>query len=158
MSAATTAALGIAARANEPLARRASPRFLVGMALVAVLTVAAGFGHSIHARASSPSPRLTPLVILHGAAFTAWVLLFLVQALLISTGRTALHRRMGLAGVALAVFMVGSAVPLALDAARLGALPGDPLAFLLVILADLLSFALCVAAGIPGAAPTPTSG
>jgi hypothetical protein len=47
---------------------------------------------------------------------------------------------MATAGVA--VLLILSAPPLAVAAAARGALPGDPLAFLLVILVDILTFAV----------------
>jgi len=122
--------------------------FHVGMGLASVASLGLGFGRSFYARAWSPLPPLAPLVIAHGIAFTSWILLFVAQAALVAAGRTALHRRLGLAGVVLGVLMLGSGVPLAIAAARRGALPGDPLAFLLVVFGDLVAFAVCLGIAI----------
>ena len=43
---------------------------------------------------------------MHGIAFTAWLLLLLVQTSLVAAGRVDLHRRLGLGGAALAAVMV----------------------------------------------------
>jgi hypothetical protein len=42
----------------------------------------------------------------HGLLFTAWVLLFLLQAMLVATRRVKLHMRLGIAGAALPAVMV----------------------------------------------------
>jgi hypothetical protein len=55
---------------------------------------------------------------------------------------------LGLAGAGLAVLIVALGLLVALPAARRGSLPGDPLAFLLVMLVDLLLFGVFVSAGI----------
>lgn len=53
---------------------------------------------------------------MHGAAFTAWVLLLLTQSTLVAAHRTDIHRKLGWIGAALAVFMAGIAVRTALVA------------------------------------------
>ena len=86
--------------------------------------------------------------MVHGIIFTSWVLLFLTQASLVAAGRTSVHRRLGVAGAGLAAVMVVLGPVVAIPAGRRGALPGDPLAFLLVPLGDLVLFAVFVSAAI----------
>lgn len=117
------------------------------MALASLGTLLVGFAPSFYLR-SVAMPRLAPRVVAHGILFSSWVLIFLVQAALIPTGHVRWHRRLGVLAAGLAAVMVISAPPMALALARRGAPPGDPLAFLLVILVDLLLFGLCVAAAI----------
>lgn len=93
-------------------------------------------------------PALAPRVVAHGILFSSWVVLFLVQAALAASGQTRLHRRLGVAAAGLAVIMVVTAPPMAVDLARRRLPPGEPLEFLLVILTDLLLFTIFVAAGI----------
>jgi hypothetical protein len=122
-------------------------RFYVGMAVACAATVFSGFAPSFYLR----SPALPPLAfraIAHGIGMTCWVLLFLVQTILAATRRMRLHRWLGLAGAALAVLIVVSGVPLALSGARRGIFAGDSIAFLCVILVDLLAFSVFSAAGI----------
>ena len=121
--------------------------YYVGVAVAALAVTFAGFAHSFYLRPAS-MPALAPLVVVHGTVFSCWVLLFLTQTTLIATGHTRVHRRLGVAGAGLAVLIVVLGPMVAIPAARRGALPGDPLAFLLVMLGDLLLFAVFAAAGI----------
>src|SRR5918994_4986738 len=79
--------------------------FYSGMALLMALTVFIGFAPTFYLRSYFGAPvtvsgsvTLTPLAQVHGAVFTCWVLLFIVQTALVATRRVAVHRRMGVAG------------------------------------------------------------
>ena len=129
----------------------ATPRptrwFYVGMAVAALIAVFAGFAHSFYLRPAS-MPALAPIVVVHGIGQSCWVLLFATQSALVASGNIALHRRLGVAGAGLALLLLVLGPVIALSAARRGDLPGDPLAFLLVILVDLVLFAGFVAAAV----------
>jgi hypothetical protein len=58
------------------------------------------------AGSSGRNASLTPLVVAHGIVTAAWLLLFLVQAILVATGRTDIHRRTGLLGGVLAIPLI----------------------------------------------------
>jgi hypothetical protein len=75
-------------------ARRMESSFYIGAALFMILLSVVGFGPSIvdQSRRTAPS---TLLVMAHGFAVGAWLLLFLTQAILVATRRTAVHRRLG---------------------------------------------------------------
>ena len=93
---------------------------------------------------------MSPLAQLHGALFTAWVVLFIVQTALIASHRTHVHRRLGVAGAVLAaaIVVVGARAAIA-SAARGGAPPGvDPLGFLCIPMFDMLLFATFVGAAL----------
>src|SRR5262249_2837718 len=49
-------------------------------------------------------------VKIHVAAFASWLLLFLIQATLITLQRPDIHRRVGIAGALLAALMIGLAI------------------------------------------------
>src|SRR4051794_32259576 len=83
-------------------ARRGPDRFYTAMGVIAILVAAAGFGGSVHAVASG-AKTLTLLVHLHAAVSSAWLVLYIVQTGLVTTGRITVHRRLGIAAVALAV-------------------------------------------------------
>jgi hypothetical protein len=70
-----------------------------------VLLSVVGFGPSLldQSRRNAPS---SPLVAAHGIATGAWLLLFLTQAILVATRRTAVHRRLGAIGPVLAAVMI----------------------------------------------------
>ena len=83
----------------------ADHRFYVGTAIVALAIAAVGFLPGLIDGSSRRGP-LTPLAAVHAAAFTGWLLLYLVQTLLASTGNLRVHRRLGVVGVLLAVVMI----------------------------------------------------
>ena len=145
------ATVEVTAPAAAPAAR--DRVFYTGMAIVMALTVFAGFAPTFYLRSLFGAPRtvsgavtLTPLVCLHGFVYSAWVLLFVAQTALVARRRVALHRRMGIAGGALAACMVVLGVLTAIHAAARGSAPSgiDPLAFMAIPLGDMILFSLFV--------------
>ena len=131
--------------------RNRDHRFFAAMAGAAALTAFAGFAPSYYLRGFSNPQPLTRLVHLHGALATAWMLLVVTQTTLVSTGRILLHRRLGVAGAALAVVFVLVGYATAVEGARRGVTPPGgppPLAFLAVPLGPLLAFALLAGLGL----------
>lgn len=131
--------------------------FYSGMAVAMALVVLVGFAPTFYLRSTFGSPvsvtgavTLSPLAQLHGAIFTAWVVLFIVQTSLIASHRVALHRRMGIGGAVLAAAMVVIGIATAVKAAARGATaPGvDPLAFLVIPIFDMVAFAVFVTAAV----------
>jgi hypothetical protein len=128
-------------------------RFYLVMGIIAILVVAGGFGASLYGVATG-AKSLTPLVHLHAAVFFAWLVLYVVQSGLVVSGRVALHQWLGIAGVVLAIAVVGIGYQTAMTAARRGydiTLDGknhDALRFLAFSLGDLLSFAVLVTAAV----------
>jgi uncharacterized membrane protein YozB (DUF420 family) len=132
----------------EALATTRSARwFYVGVAIAALVTVFVSFAPSFYLRPAT-KPALTLRVVAHGTLFSSWLVLFFVQTALAATGRIRYHRRLGLAAAGLAVIMVVTGPMIAVALARRGAPPGDPLAFMLIILVDLLFFGMFVGAAI----------
>src|SRR3970282_1592308 len=117
--------------------------FFSGMAAAAALTVFAGFAPTYYLKGYFASPALSPLLHVHGALFTSWIVFFIVQTALVASRRTRVHRRIGVAGGALAGVMVVVGTMAAIDAARRGAAPPGvpPLAFLAIPLFDMVMFA-----------------
>ena len=87
--------------------------FFVTMAELVILTVFAGFAPSFYLRSSfHPDHELSILLHVHGLVFSAWIILFLVQTVLIAKGSRSLHQRLGwfALGVAMAMLLlVGAA-------------------------------------------------
>jgi hypothetical protein len=77
-------------------------------ALIVLLTtaMAVGFAHTYFLAGvfSAHLPNL--LIHIHGAVFTAWFVLLIIQSALASSGRVHLHRKLGIAGMAIAALMV----------------------------------------------------
>ena len=88
----------------------------------------------------------------HGAIFTAWILLLILQAWFIRSRRVALHTSIGTAGIFLATVVAITGVYGALLAAnRPGGFIGVPMgpeAFLIVPVLDIVFFVLFVALAI----------
>jgi hypothetical protein len=104
-----------------PAARQRADRiFFSGITAVSIAVVFAGFAKSYYLRALGGARPLSALVQLHAAVFSAWMVMFAIQAWLVAAGRTTVHRRVGVAGVVVgvAVLIVGCAT--AIDGARTG--------------------------------------
>jgi hypothetical protein len=80
------------------------------VSVAAALAVFFGFARSWFLRPFLPGasdlPVLTPLLVVHGTVFTAWLLFCVLQPLLIGANRRDLHRTLGYGGAATAVLMV----------------------------------------------------
>jgi hypothetical protein len=127
--------------------KRRTRRFYVGMAIAFAITVFAGFARTYFLKAHFGSPPLSPLVHVHGAIFTTWVLFFLVQTTLVASGKTYLHRRMGIAGAVLAALVLVLGLTIAIHRAQgpTSPIPGvPPLVFLAIPLFDMGLFAILV--------------
>ena len=93
--------------------------FYVCGALVIIGLNVVAFGPSLIAPAGrTMSLPLTTLVAAHATMSAAWLLIFLTQATLIATGRTAVHRRRGIAGMLLAVALVVTGPFIVIEEAR----------------------------------------
>ena len=80
--------------------------FFAGMGFVVLATVFAGFAPTYYLKPLFATPALPLSVHIHGALFSAWVLLFAAQTSLVAANRTDLHKRIGIGGAVLAVAMV----------------------------------------------------
>jgi hypothetical protein len=130
--------------------------FYSGMAVVFILIAIASFAPSI----VNPQHRLgawTWVAAAHGIVFFAWLLLFLVQTLLIQTGRVAVHRTLGTASMFFAAAMVVLGYITTIEMTRRGFdLSGDlgvqtdplgPVGRIIFPLLDLFEFGILVTAG-----------
>jgi hypothetical protein len=136
--------------------RRVGGWFYAGMGLVIVSLSIAGFGPSM----VDPSTRnvplpLTSLVTTHAILASAWLLLFITQATLVATGRTAVHRRLGIAGAVLAAVFLVQGYVMSVEAARRGFdltrtlnTQADPVGSLLIRLGWFLEFGVLILAAL----------
>lgn len=77
------------------LGTRRERLFFAAMALMLIGFVLIGFWHSYFSRGLIFAPMPSLLVGIHGVLFVGWLALFVVQVLLIGTGRVKIHRRLG---------------------------------------------------------------
>lgn len=131
--------------------------FYGGIAIAAAVLAVVGFAPTYYLRFLDGGPTATisggafsTLLHVHGALFTAWVLLFVVQTALIATRRVAVHRKLGVLGAILAAAMVAAGVLSGIALARRGGAPPgiNPLAFLAIPLGDMVMFAGFVATAL----------
>lgn len=131
----------------------ADHRFFSIMSIVTSVAIIAGFANTYLPKVATGSPAVPPIVHLHAVVFTSWLILFVAQTTLVLTGRTAVHRRLGTAGVVLAALMVVIGTATAIAVARLGhsGIPGvefpNAEGFLLLNLSATYVFGILVAAG-----------
>jgi len=131
--------------------REGDHRFFTAMAVLCTALVLVGFAPTYYLRGLTSQPPLPPLVHLHGAVSTGWILLFLTQTSLVAANRRDVHRRLGIAGAVWAAVVLVIGWLMAIDAGRRGvAPPGAPAqpGFLLIPLGTILSFAVLAAAGL----------
>lgn len=121
--------------------------FFLRSAMAMAFVIATGFSVQLAmGRSTFASP---PLVHAHAIVFMGWVTLYLLQNIFVTTGRTALHRRLGwlATGWLVAMLVLGCMVTVAM--VRRGQVPFffRPLQFLVFDPASLFAFAgLTVAA------------
>jgi hypothetical protein len=125
------------------------------MAIAAIASSAVGFMPALVDTTSRRAPLTWPVGI-HGLLFSAWLALFLAQALLVYKGQFASHRRLGYAGVGLAGLMLISGYIVTIEMARRGydlsgdmiGEGGDPLYLMVFQLGDMLCFGVLVATAV----------
>ncbi len=122
--------------------RRSDHLFFTGMSLLMLVTVFSGFARTYFLAGIFHAPLPSLIIHIHGAAFSCWILLLVIQTSLVSAGRTDLHRRLGLAGFFLGCLMIVLGVMAATDSMVRGAGPvgRDTKAFYIVSLSDMVIF------------------
>lgn len=129
---------------------RVDDLFFSGMAAVALVAVLVGFARTYFLAGLFRAPLPNLLVHIHGAVFTSWIVLLVIQISLVTARRVDLHRRLGQLGFALAATMVVLGVMTATDElARHVANPGsdslqDVRAFYAVPMTSMVVFPIFV--------------
>ncbi len=143
-------ATDVVVRPSVRLERPANPAwdriFFSGMAILLWASVLFGFAKTYFLAGVVKAPLPSLLVHLHGAAFTLWMVLLVVQIGLISARKLKWHKQLGLAGFGLSVAMVVLGVLAATGALRRGAAPGglDAKVFYAVPMTGIVTFAVFI--------------
>jgi len=125
----------------EPEGRRLDRYFFPAMAILMLGTIFLGFARSDYLAGVFKAPLASWILHLHGAAFSLWALLLIVQTSLVTAGRVDLHRRLGLVGFGLACSMIILGTLAATDALRRASAGFmDPKTFFVIPLTDILLF------------------
>ena len=132
---------------------RADRIFYSSVPIVVAAIVFTGFAPSWFLRPMLATPTMDPLTLIsamHGAVFTSWIALTIVQPLLIASGHRKLHRSLGYVGAGIAAAMVVLIVLATAQSMKIGTPPvfPTPTAFFAVNMTGLVSFATIVALAI----------
>lgn len=134
--------------------------FFIGVGLLMIILNFVAFSPSIIDPSARRMPLpFTPLVAAHIAVSTAFLFVFLAQATLVATGRTDVHRRLGMFGAVLAAAVVVLGYFTLVGEARRGfdlsgdlssspAPPGMEVAFTMSPVIQLLLFGILFGAGL----------
>jgi hypothetical protein len=121
------------------------------MSVGILVAVFVGFARTYYLRPQFQSTALPFYLHVHGAVFSAWIALFVAQTSLVAARRTDVHRRLGLAGAALAAVMIVAALTAAIVSGRRNVAAGfetEALAFLTTPLSSMAVFLTLVAAAL----------
>ena len=100
----------------RPVNRTLERVFFSGMAVLLCVCVFIGFSPTYFQAGMLRAPLPSPILHVHGAIFTLWMLLFLVQAALVSAHRVKWHRSLGTVAFCLPPVMIVLGLIAALDA------------------------------------------
>lgn len=125
--------------------------FYLVMSLVLASIVIWGFSRSVGANLLHANPPRPMLLWIHGAAFSTWVVFFIVQSALVRVRKVNIHRFLGWFGAGLAALMVVLGFTIAVVMVRFDTNvlhETDILSFLSVPFTDMIIFGTCIALAI----------
>jgi hypothetical protein len=131
-----------------PATRSESNVLYRNMAILFILSIVIGFSNSIRQRLASGDAGLRTAVMFHGVLFLSWFIIFLVQSLLVAKNRIRLHRRIGYFSVIVASAICLDGPCIALEGVRRGVLGADGIAFMAVMIGDVVGFAVFITLGM----------
>jgi len=131
---------------NVPLTarRHLDHRFYLGTGLVALGLVFWGFAPTYYLKLIFGTPQLPTRLHIHGAVMSSWLILFFVQACLISARRAQWHRRLGIIGIiiAIGVVLLGSTTTIGAAAREVGRHSDEANSRVAVLCLELIQMAL----------------
>lgn len=130
----------------RPVHRTVERTFYSGMAVLLCACVFIGFSPTYFQAGLVRAPLPSPILHFHGAAFTLWMLLFLVQSALISARRVKWHRSLGTIAFCLPPIMIVLGIIAAVDALHRGVQIGPltPPVSLALPLVSIVAFSIVI--------------
>jgi hypothetical protein len=131
---------------HRPVSRIVERMFYSGMSLLLAVCVYIGFSPTYFQAGMLSAPLPSPILHVHGAVFTVWMLLFIAQAALISGRRTQWHRSLGALAFCLPPIMVVLGLAAAIDALHRGVRIGplDPAVSFAIPMIGIVGFTIVV--------------
>ena len=120
--------------------------FFTSMIVLCWAAVLFGFSKTYFLAGMVRAPLPNLLIHIHGAAFTLWMILLVVQTTLITTRKVAVHRMLGMYGFGLATLMVGLGLFASVDALKRGSAPLglDAATFFVIPISGMVAFSALV--------------
>jgi hypothetical protein len=133
-------------RTYRPVNRTVERVFYSGMAILLCICVYIGFSPTYFQAGMLHAPLPSPILHIHGAVFTLWMLLFTVQAALISARRVKWHRSLGTVAFCLPPIMILLGIIAAIDALHRGVQIGplDPSVSAAIPLIGIVGFTIVI--------------
>jgi len=130
----------------RPVNRRVERIFFGTMAILLCVIVFIGFSPTYFRAGMIHAPLPSPILHIHGAAFTLWMLLYVIQTALIPAGKVAWHRSFGVVAFCLPPIMIVLGVIAAIDALhrRVSIGPLDPAVSLSIPLIGIAWFTVLI--------------
>ena len=130
----------------RPVNRTTERVFFGGMAILLCIVVFIGFSPTYYRAGMLRAPLPSPILHIHGAAFTVWMILYLVQTALVSARRIAWHRSLGTIAFFLPPIMIILGMIAAIDALKRGVMIGplDPAVSLSIPLFGISAFSIVI--------------
>jgi hypothetical protein len=130
----------------RPNSRKTDRVYFGVMVVVLWATVLFGFSRTYFMAGMVRAPLPNKLIHIHGAVFTLWMVLLLVQTALITTKKVRVHRALGMYGFVLAASMLVLGTMAACDALRRGEGPLglDAKSFFVIPMSSIALFAVFV--------------
>ncbi|WP_245632654.1 hypothetical protein [Edaphobacter aggregans] len=131
---------------SRPVNRTLERMFFSGMAVLMCVCVSIGFSPTYFQAGMLQAPLPSPILHVHGAVFTLWMLLFTVQAALISAHRVKWHRSLGTVAFCLPPIMIVLGVIAAVDALKRGVQIGplDPAVSFAIPTIGIIGFVIVI--------------
>lgn len=130
----------------KPVNRTIERIFYSGMAILLCICVYIGFSPTYFRAGILRAPLPSPILHVHGAVFTLWMLLFVVQVAFISARRVRWHRSFGTVAFCLPPIMIVLGVIAAIDALHRGVQIGplDPAVSAAIPLIGIVGFTIVI--------------
>jgi len=126
-------------------------RFYIGIGVLIVLMAIVGFWPTYFGPLLAGTVEKIPAIHFHAAVYSGWLVLFVVQVVFASTGRLALHRKLGKVGIyyGFGLIPVGILAAFAMFAMRVEAgLVAEAQRYLLAPLTDMVVFPIFFGAAV----------
>lgn len=139
---ATDAVVTAVGRVHRPVNRTMERVFFTGMAFLMCACVYIGFGPTYFRAGMVRAPLFSPILHIHGAVFTLWIVLFTTQVVLVAAHRVKWHRSLGTISFFLPPIMIVLGTMAAVAALRHGVRIGplDPATSFAIPMIGLIGF------------------